>query len=116
MRNQRNQPRHMLNVYLEVRDAETGDDVGRVVDLTTEGMRVVCNTELCVDREYHLLINADIGPEVREQLRLDAVCRWCGPDTNPDLIAAGLSFESLRPRQQTMLARVIRQFSFAGTC
>ncbi|MEZ4388952.1 MAG: PilZ domain-containing protein [Candidatus Krumholzibacteriia bacterium] len=116
MPNQRSADRHLLNVYLEVRDAETGEAVGRVVDLTTAGMRMVADRPIDDQRDYQLLITTDIGAAGRQTIRLDARCTWTGRDTNPDLLVAGFAFEHLRPSQQTMLARVIRQFSFERTC
>jgi c-di-GMP-binding flagellar brake protein YcgR len=113
--NKRSQERHELNVYLEVRDGETGQAIGRIVDLTTGGLRLVSEEPLSAGHDYDLLIETDIGGEAQDPVRIDARCTWSGRDVNPDFHAAGLQFQNVRPRQQTLLARVIRNFRFQAT-
>lgn len=112
MANKRSQERHELNVYLEVRDGETGQTIGRIVDLTTGGLRLVSDEPLSSGHDYDLLIETDIGGEAQVPVRVAARCTWSGHDVNPDYHAAGLQFQNLQPRQQTLLARVIRNFRF----
>jgi len=116
MSNLRTQARHLLNVYLKVLDAETGEPLGRIVDLTTHGMRVVINGPVELGQEMQLLITTDIGDGSADSVRIDARCTWLGRDVNPDHEAAGFEFEHIRPRQEIMLARVIQQFTFNETC
>ena len=58
-----------LTTYLEVRSAETGRAVGRIVDLTTRGMRMITEEELELEAEFHLVIPLDNGPRALEELR-----------------------------------------------
>jgi hypothetical protein len=104
--------RFLLNVYLEVRDAETGREVGRIVDLTTQGMRLITGEPLTLDSEHTLVIVDDHGHGRPEELHVDARCVWVGKDVNPALDVAGFVFEDVRPRQESLLARIIRRHRF----
>ena len=110
--NKRHERRPQLMTYLEVRCAETGRVVGRIIDLTTRGMRVITDEELPLEAEFHLVIPIDNGLGRQEELRIDARCMWTGSDVNPDLLCAGLEFEEVRPRQEALLARIIQHHRF----
>lgn len=112
MPNQRTQARHEMSIYLEVRDAGSGNSVGHVVDLTTQGMRMVAEQPFETSATYQLLIATDIGPAGDTTIPVTAVCTWAGLDVNPDLHAAGFKFGPLPPRDEAALARVIRQHRF----
>ena len=110
--NKRHEPRPQLMTFLKVRCAETGQVVGRIIDLTTQGMRLITDEELQIGAEFHLVIPIDLGPGRQEELRIDACCKWTGPDVNPDLLCAGFEFEEVRPRQEALLARIIQRHRF----
>jgi hypothetical protein len=112
MVNHRAQPRHELNVYLEVREADSGQAVGHVVDLTTGGMRLVTTGVFEEGATLRLLIAMDIGPAGDKTVPVNAVCTWAGRDVNPDLNAAGFRFENMTPLEEASLARLIRQHGF----
>lgn len=101
-----------LMTYLEVRCAETGRSVGRIVDLTTRGMRLITEEVLELETEFHLVIPLDNGARAAEELRIDARCMWVGHDVNPDLHCAGFEFLHVRPRQEALLARLIHTQKF----
>ena len=110
--NKRHEQRPQLMTNLEVRCTETGRIVGRIIDLTVQGMRLVTDEELQLEAEYHLIIPIDNGLGRREEIRIDARCKWTGPDVNPDLLCAGLEFQEVRPRQEALLARIIQRHRF----
>jgi hypothetical protein len=110
--NKRHEDRPRLMTYLEVRCADTGQTVGRIVDLTTRGMRLVTDGPLELEAEFHLVIPMDDSAVRHEDLRIDARCVWIGHDVNPELHCAGFEFEHVRPRQQSLLARIIHRHRF----
>ncbi len=104
MEERRGYRRSALVYYLKVHDADSGELLGHLADITPQGLRVVGHDlALVPHRRYRLRI------EMPEQYRdagdpvLEADCLWSGPDVNPDLHAAGLRFADLDPvRQQTV--------------
>ena len=114
--NKRHEPRPRLMTYLKVHCAETGRVVGRIIDLTTQGVRLVTNEEIQLEAEIHLVIPFDSGSGQQEELRIDARCRWTGPDVNPDYLCAGLEFVEVRPRQEALLARIIQRYRYEHLC
>lgn len=116
MPNLRTQDRHLLNVYLEVLDASNGERLGRVVDLTIDGLRLVSCHPVAKDRVYQLVIDTDIGGTSREPIQIEGRCTWAGRDINPDLHASGFSFPRVSARQKALLARLVRHFGFDRNC
>ena len=110
--NKRHEERPQLMTYLEVRCAETGRVVGRIIDLTIHGARLITDEQLELGTEIHLVIPIDNGPGRQEELRIDARCTWSGHDVNPDLLCAGFEFEEVRPQQEAALARIIQRHRF----
>ncbi len=110
--NLRHVERPQLMTYLEVRCAETGRTVGRIVDLTTTGMRLITREELELETDFHLVIAVENSIGAPDELRVDARCMWVGRDVNPELHCAGFEFEHVRPRQEDMLSRLIRTHRF----
>ena len=92
---------------LEVCCADTGQSLGRIVDVTSSGMRLITAGELVLEAEYRLVIPTPGGPGAHEELRIDARCMWIGHDLDPELYLAGFEFRRLRPQQQQLLARLV---------
>lgn len=111
--NDRHLERPRMMTSLEVRCAETGRPVGRIVDLTTAGMRLVTGEELELEAYFHLVVVVENDPGNTEELRIDARCMWVGHDVNPELHCAGFEFEHVRPRHQALLAQIVQTHGFA---
>ena len=105
--------RRGLVLYLPVFDADTGDELGRLVDLTREGMRLVGNREIPIGDRRRLRI---VLPEeaASPELCVTTVCRWSGHDVNPDLAAAGLLFEDPDPEARSALECLLQNGVLAG--
>jgi hypothetical protein len=110
--NKRHEDRPQLMTYLEVRCADTGRSIGRIVDLTTSGMRLITDGPLELEAAFHLVIPMDGAQGQHDDLRIDARCVWTGHDINPELYCAGFEFEHVRPRQESLLARIIHRHRF----
>ncbi|MBA4377956.1 MAG: PilZ domain-containing protein [Gemmatimonas sp.] len=111
---QRHQKRRPLILYLQILDAATGEELGRLVDLTEEGLRLVGRREIPVGTRLDLRIVLPAGAAACGELAVTAVCRWSGRDVNPDLAAAGLHFEHLEPADSATVGALLRNLGFRG--
>jgi len=113
MRERRGSPRSGLVYYLEVRDADSDALLGHLADLTPDGLRLVgTSLSLQPDHGYRLRIAAPEGT-TGTVVTCTAVCRWTGPDVNPDLQAAGLVFTDITEEQRLAIRDLIRSLGLA---
>lgn len=105
----RTTPRLQLLTRLEVRCADTGQTIGRIVDISLRGMRLETDAPASLHADYQLLIEDDEDVQAGQPWRIDARCMWTGHDIVPHRHLAGFEFEEVRPRQQELLVRLIRR-------
>lgn len=111
---QRRQKRRPLILYLQVLDAATGEELGRAVDLTGEGLRLVGEREIPAGSRHDLRILLPAGAAGAAELAVTAVCRWAGRDVNPDLAATGFLFENPGPEARAIVLDLLRNLGFSG--
>ncbi len=106
--------RKELVFYLELFATETGEKLGRLVDLTTRGCKVVnvdgfdsgavmALTVMLPDKRYGV-----------EKLSFNAISRWSEPDVNPDYLVTGFEIIRLGARERKIVRKLMAQFGFKG--
>lgn len=79
MDDRRQRSRHHAELQLEVFDLNTGESLGRVVDLTDDGFMLFSETAVSADSVWDLrLVCANPVDDIRE-IRLGADCLWSRP-------------------------------------
>ncbi len=112
MSEQRKVRRRHLIYYLSIFDRETDRLVGQLVDITTRGFMLT--TENPIKTGVHMALRM-VLPDVIEgdnQIAFDAVSVWCKTDVNPNFYAIGFEFESIAPKNMTIIENLIQEFSF----
>ena len=92
--------RKELVFYLEVSNTETGENIGRLVDLTTRGCKVVEKDGF--ESGLHIPLTITL-PDIRygvEVLQFNAIARWSKPDINPDYLVTGFEIIRLGARER----------------
>ena len=109
---QRKYPRRHLVYYLEVVDLQTGEVIGRLVDITLVGMMIISAKGFPEHQPITLRIN--LPEEFTEADHIDLKCEsiWCHKDVNPDNYATGFRFETPALETDNLINRVVRQFGF----
>lgn len=74
-----------LNVY----DAQSDKLLGRIVDISTGGFKMVTNSEMEQDREYLLNIILPQQNSGVKSIDVKANVKWCSSEADPELTAAG---------------------------
>ena len=106
--------RNELVFYLEVSNTETGESVGRLVDLTTRGCKIVEKQEYDAGLEMALKVTLPDDRYGVDELYFNAIVRWSKPDINPDYLVTGFEIIRLGARERKVVRKLVEQFGFNG--
>lgn len=114
MAHRRKEPRHHLIFYLQVFDTDTGQQLGHMGDITTDGLMVMSSEPLEVERDYNLEVRVDSRHSRSPSLRFVAEARWCRPDYNPDYYATGFHVKDRAAETRAAIEQLIRDIGFGA--
>lgn len=111
MKEKRKLKRRHLIFYLRVYDKNTGQLVGRLVDITSEGIMLNSENPIPTDTVFQLQM---FLPEEfdKERLDFDAKSIWCKPDVNRDLFVTGLKLLNVANRDTEIIENLIDEYGF----
>jgi len=114
MTEQRRRKREHSLYYLPVFPAGKDEPLGRLVDITPEGLMLVCEVSVAVGTHYQL--NILLPQELAEATAIScrAECRWCRSALNPDFYDAGFRIVETSDRDRSLINLLITHFSFSG--
>jgi hypothetical protein len=114
MEERRKLPRKHLIYYLPVYDNRNGALLGRLIDLTVEGMALVREDGLDVGsiHECRMELPRRIG-DIKEII-FTAQCMRCSQDVNPDFMDAGFKIIAFTNTNASTVEGLIESFSFTG--
>lgn len=109
---QRKSKREQTIFYLEVFDAEIEQVLGRVVDMTADGVMLIHEHPLAVNRIYQLRIMLPRELAGSSQLQFKAECRWCRKSVNEQFFDAGLRITDISAEDGLRVKMVMKYYSF----
>ena len=107
----RRQRRRTLYFYPAIVDRASGEERGRLADLTLQGVLMVSPRPADVGTVLELRLCWDDDGRART-LDFNAEVRWSGPDTNPDFTGIGLAFVVPSTRVTAIIEGLIEDFGF----
>jgi len=90
MNDQRKLRRMNLISYIRVVEATTNENIGRIVDISTEGMRLRSEALAKVGSILELSMDFPINDEDTKQIRFDAMIIWSRPIEGTDFFDSGV--------------------------
>jgi len=93
MEKKRAQKRSHLTYYLDVVDTETNEVIGKVADLTVDGLMLLSKDLIDVGTEKRLKIIS--GDGAMEPVEFISECRWCRVDVNPKYYDIGFHVDCI---------------------
>ncbi len=108
----RAQKRRNTLYYLEVFNLETAELLGRLVDITTEGMMLLCEKPLTPDTTYPCRMRLPSEILGRTNIIFDATCVWQRPAANDDFYEAGFKSLIADPGDIDAIEMLIQHFAF----
>ncbi|RKX27011.1 MAG: hypothetical protein DRP45_02135 [Candidatus Zixiibacteriota bacterium] len=98
--------------YLRVFDRNSNRMVGRVIDITTEGVRLVSETPLPENTTVQLRMPMPEAVQPGLQVSFDADVKWSGLDINPEYIDTGLMMTDITDADRLAIHRLVRSYAF----
>jgi len=114
MEDYRHRPRKNTPHNVKVLDEETGRILGRVVDITADGMMLVSRTEIAPGTQFDLRINLPVMVHHRTDVSVTARTVWCNSDANPSYFKVGFKFINLAGEDGFLLEDVMHRFNLVG--
>ena len=114
MREHRRRPRKNTPHHVKVIDQETGKVMGRVVDITADGMMVICHEHLSIGRKFHFRIVLPVIVQDRSHLEIHCEAVYCNQDPNPSFFKAGFRFLNLPGEDGFLLEDVMHKLNLVG--
>jgi hypothetical protein len=102
--------RRNLIYYLRVVDRANNRLVGRLVDLTTEGMMLISENPLASNQTYHMKMVLPAEIDLTREIHIDAQSQWTKPDVNPELYATGFHFLRVSPQDIGIIKDLIADY------
>lgn len=114
MEDYRHRPRKNTPHNVKVLDEESGRVLGRVVDITADGMMLVTQEEFIPGRRFQLRINLPVMVQHRTDISVEAKVVWCNPDKNPSYFRMGMQFMNLPGEDGFLLEDVMHRLNLVG--
>ncbi len=108
----RAQKRRNTLYYLEVFNLETAELLGRLVDITTEGMMLLCEKPLTPNTTYACRMRLPSEILGRTNIIFDATCVWQRRAANNDFYEAGFKSLIADPGDIDAIEMLIQHFAF----
>jgi len=103
--------RHLI-YYLEVYDDATGTLLGHLVDITSEGIKLVSKAPIAAGKDFQLRMQLPEHYFEDRVLRFEAVSLWSSNDVNPDFYDTGFRVTWKDRRAAEIVADLVQQFGF----
>jgi c-di-GMP-binding flagellar brake protein YcgR len=110
MAEKRKLKRRQLIYYLQVLDRRTGLLVGRLADITTEGLMLISPDPIEENKEIELRMVLPAEIQGDKAVVFDAQSVWCRKDVNPDLYVTGFRFLKVAARDFKIIDDLILDY------
>jgi len=106
------QRRHLI-FYLEIEDEETNEKLGHLGDINVEGMMILTEEELPIEKKYKVRLKLPKFEMFdKEFLSMDIITRWMKKDFNPYINCIGCQYRKLSKDDTQLIERLIRLLGF----
>lgn len=110
MTERRKLERHHVSSSLEVYDLDSGQLLGRVVDLHAEGLMLLSETPIELDRTWALQVNLPMTLNGVSEFTLDAESRWKRESIGGQQFWTGLQFTNLPDESRQCIEKMVSSF------
>jgi len=112
MRERRKIKRRHILFYSRVFNRQTGELIGYLGDLTTEGAMVISEEPLEINVTYRLRLDLPEDLYNKTILGFNAHSVWCKPDVDPNFFNTGFKFIDIATQDQEIIQRIIADYKF----
>ena len=110
----RQRPRRNTPHHVKVLNLLTLDTVGRVVDITADGMKIVTKDDIAVGEVFEFRIVLPVMVHYRTEVDVEAEAMWTRQDENPAYRTTGFRFLDLPGEDGFLLEDVMHKLNLVG--
>lgn len=114
MKKHRRRPRKNTPHLVKVLDDATGKPLGRVVDITADGMMLVAENKFEIGTLIDVRVVLPVMVQARTDVNVEAKAVWCKQDSNPQYYKVGFQFQNLSGDDGFLLEDVMQKFNLVG--
>jgi c-di-GMP-binding flagellar brake protein YcgR len=114
MEDYRHRPRKNTPHLVRVINEDTGKTVGRVVDITADGMMLVTKDKVKVGQLFNFRIVLPVMVHHRSDVCLEAKSIWVKAETNSEYSKCGFKFINLPGEEGFLLEDVMHKLNLVG--
>jgi len=114
MEDYRHRPRKNTPHLVRVLNEESGETVGRVVDITADGMMLVTKEKIKVGQLFNFRIILPVMVHHRSDVCLEAKSVWVKADSNSEYSKCGFKFINLAGEEGFLLEDVMHKLNLVG--
>jgi hypothetical protein len=103
MENRRKLRRSRVPYEINVYDKKTGYRIGRLVNLSDEGIMLVGGAPMSVNDIYECRMTLPIAVYGRREISFDALCLWCAKIDNSSRFHGGFQIQKSREEIRELL-------------
>jgi hypothetical protein len=112
MEEKRKLHRHNLIYYLKVFDRANGALLGRLVDITPEGILLISEQPIDTDATFDLSLEFPHPIFGSDKLDFSAQSLWSNCDTNPDLYDTGFRLLDVPIEHVLLITKLVSEYGF----
>ena len=114
MKKHRRRPRKNTPHLVKALDVESGKPLGRVVDITADGMMLVTEIAFEQGQVIKARLILPVMVQARTDVQVEAETVWCKQDSNPSFYKVGFHFLNLAGEDGFLLEDVMQKFNLVG--
>ena len=103
--------RHSI-FYLKIIDRESEKLTGRLVDITTDGIKIFSDNPVRTNVPYRFQMILPEGFEGEKKISFAARSVWCKKDVNPEFYCAGFKLNNLSHNDRGKIETFIKDYTF----
>lgn len=103
--------RHLI-YYLEVHDAESGELIGHVVDITVKGVKLVSKAPIAAERIFKMRMKLPEEYFHGQILEFSGRSLWSHNDVNPDFYDTGFAVKEFDDEARKVIHELIEHIGF----
>jgi hypothetical protein len=114
MEKQRKSKRRYLTQYLKVFDRNTNEFIGRLGDISPEGIMLISEQPLETDVTYELRVDLPEAISDAGDLKINAKSLWTKPDVLPGFFDTGFQFVNVTKKRGKLIEKLIQELGVEG--
>jgi len=110
--NKRQLKRVHLIYYLRIFDNNSGNNLGHLVDITTQGIMMISEKPIQAGQDFSMRMQLPGVITGCEEIEFSAHCLWCKKDINPDFYVSGFKINTITPQEAKTITALINAYGF----